>query len=178
MLEARLAVSRDGVNISYVDRRAWLPLGAGRARANRSCFFDGAFDAASSAVVRGLAQVGDETILFGWGAQFTHAGLDNWTEAAAARPALRSGLQRLALRRNGFVSLSTPVENSSAPGVLQTISLPRPLHCNLRGGFALELNLVSSIGRGVRLPRPPTVPHSLAHRMIFCYIQQFHTRRL
>ena len=33
---------------------------------------EGAFDAAGTAVARGISQVGDETVLFGWGSQYTH----------------------------------------------------------------------------------------------------------
>jgi hypothetical protein len=33
---------------------------------------EGSFDAAGTAVARGICQVGDETVMFGWGSQYTH----------------------------------------------------------------------------------------------------------
>jgi hypothetical protein len=155
LLEARLGFSRrSGSTISYVSRRSWLRRGPGRVRQSQTCFFDGTFDSASTAVAQGLWQVENETWLVGCGAQFTHAGLDNWTLAGVAN--VTSGLQRLRLRRNGFMSLSTSAENASSAGLLQTVPLPRPTHCTAGaagttghgGGFKLELNLVTDIGRG------------------------------
>jgi hypothetical protein len=34
----------------------------------------GAFDSASTAVVRGVVQTDQETIMYGWGSQYTHGG--------------------------------------------------------------------------------------------------------
>jgi hypothetical protein len=101
LLEARMAVSRDGTNVSYITRDAWLTRGSGQPRLNHTgicetplhrCIAavpggyrsadcaglyvwgadEGAFDAAGTAVARGISQVGDETVLFGWGSQYTH----------------------------------------------------------------------------------------------------------
>lgn len=149
LLEARLAVSRSGENVSYISRRAWLPRGVGQVRPYQTCFFDGEFDAASTAVAQGLWQVGDETWLVGWGAQYTHAGLDNWTMAASAQ--VKSGLQLLRIRRNRFVSLSTSPKQIATAGVLRTVSLSRPTHCNASTGFRLELNIVVEAGRGATI---------------------------
>jgi hypothetical protein len=74
LLEARMAVSRDGRNLTYIDRAAWLPRGDGLPRVNNTGVWEGAFDAASTAVVRGIVQTPEETIMYGWGSQYTHGG--------------------------------------------------------------------------------------------------------
>eukprot|EP01052_Picozoa_sp_SAG31_P012782 SAG31_NODE_755_length_12319_cov_6.335542_9_plen_141_part_00 len=58
LLEARMAVSRDGThNVSYISRDAWLSRGEGQPRVNHTGVYEGSFDAASTAVVRGICQV-------------------------------------------------------------------------------------------------------------------------
>ena len=75
LLEARMAVSRDGThNVSYISRDAWLVRGEGQTRVNHTGVYEGAYDAASNAVVRGICQIGEGTLMFGWGSQYTHGG--------------------------------------------------------------------------------------------------------
>ena len=74
LLEARMAVSRDGVNLSYISREAFLPRGVGRHRRNNTGVYSGAFDAGSTAVASGLVHTAEQTLLFGWGQQYTHGG--------------------------------------------------------------------------------------------------------
>eukprot|EP01046_Picozoa_sp_COSAG06_P037326 COSAG06_NODE_4203_length_4481_cov_3.519651_4_plen_312_part_00 len=74
LLEARMAVSRDGQNVSYIDRGAWLSRGSGEHRRNATGVYEGAFDAASTAVLVGLVQTETETTMYGWGSQYTHGG--------------------------------------------------------------------------------------------------------
>lgn len=74
LLEARMAVSRDGQHVKYISREAWVERGIGEHRNASTGVYEGAFDSASTAVARGLFQIGDETWLMGWGSQYTHGG--------------------------------------------------------------------------------------------------------
>ena len=80
LLEARMVVSRNGQNLSYIDRGAWLSRGSGEHRANATGVYEGAFDAASTAVLVGLVQTETETIMYGWGSQYTHGGYVGFTQ--------------------------------------------------------------------------------------------------
>ena len=65
MLEARLLASRDGANFSYIGangRDAVLPRGVGQHRKGHTGIFEGEFDAAATAVARGLFEVGDKIV--------------------------------------------------------------------------------------------------------------------
>jgi hypothetical protein len=132
--------------------------------------YEGAFDAASTAVARGIMQVGDETWLFGWGSQYTHGGYvgmslppcRGWTQPCP----IKSGLQKLVLRKNGFVSLSTARGGegaAAAVGSLATVPFKLP-ECSSRRGettgataLTLHLNIFAAIGRGalIELRSPP-----------------------
>lgn len=57
LLEARMAVSRDGANVSYISRDAFLTRGVGQSRVNHTGIYEGAFDAAGNAVARGFSHV-------------------------------------------------------------------------------------------------------------------------
>lgn len=64
-----------------------------------------------------------------------------------------SGIQRLRLRKNGFVSLSTTPNNGGTPGTLTTEPFVLP---SCGGVEVLQLNIFTTIGRGatVRLINP------------------------
>lgn len=65
LLEARLVASRDGANFSYIGengRDAFLPRGIGTHRPGYVGIFSGDFDAAATAVARGLFEVGDRIV--------------------------------------------------------------------------------------------------------------------
>jgi hypothetical protein len=99
MLEARLLASRDGSNFSYIGangRDAFVPRGAGAHRPGHVGIFSGEFDAAATAVARGLFEVGDKVVLLGYGSQYTHGGYTGFLSPGG--PVL-SGLQRLELRK-------------------------------------------------------------------------------
>jgi len=113
LLEARMAVSRDGKHLTYISREAWLTRGDGEHRMNHTGVYEGAFDTGSNAVVRGLVKTEAETILYGWGSQYTHGGYVGFTKPPARGQSdeIKSGIQTLRLRKNGFVSLA-PLESS------------------------------------------------------------------
>ena len=46
LLESRMVVSRDGIHLRYISRRAWPPRGIGKPRPGETGVFEGAFDAA------------------------------------------------------------------------------------------------------------------------------------
>ena len=150
MLEARLLTSRDGVNFSYIGangRDAFLPRGAGVHRPNHTGIFAGEFDAAATAVARGVFELGDKVILLGYGSQYTHGGYVGFQQPGG--PVL-SGLQRLELRKDGFGSLSSP--NSTVVATARTVPLQLPT-CGARGGngagkpkLQLRINVQTSIG--------------------------------
>lgn len=65
LLEARVLASRDGANFSYIGRNgrdAFLPRGMGEHRPGHVGIFHGDFDAAATAVARGLFEVGDRIV--------------------------------------------------------------------------------------------------------------------
>lgn len=65
LLEARVVASRDGVNFSYIGangRDAFLPRGMGMHRPGHVGIFSGEFDAAATAIARGLFEVGDKIV--------------------------------------------------------------------------------------------------------------------
>ena len=82
------------------------------------------------------------TSLHRYGSQYTHGGYVGM--GAPGGPVL-SGLQRLVLRRNGFVSLSTT--STDQPGVVQTDPFALP-PCTAGAALFLQLNIATTIGRG------------------------------
>ena len=152
-LEARLAVSRPGGKASYISREAFYPRGEGRPRVGNTGVYEGAFDAAATAIAQGLFQVGEETWLVGMGRQYTHAGYGGLPQppcrGRGPGPCVaNSGLQLLKLRRNGFVSLSTSAQNAAQSGVITTQPFKLPMQRGNGMPLVLQLNLVSAIGRG------------------------------
>ena len=120
LLEARMVVSRNGQNLSYIDRGAWLSRGSGEHRRNATGVYEGAFDAASTAVLVGLVQTETETIMYGWGSQYTHGGYVGFTQPPCRGKGdgpcpIGSGIQTLRLRKNGFVSLSSTSNDGVSP---------------------------------------------------------------
>eukprot|EP00041_Stephanoeca_diplocostata_P017296 m.345125 g.345125 ORF g.345125 m.345125 type:complete len:581 (-) comp20656_c0_seq1:654-2396(-) len=146
LLEARMAVSRDGhSDVHYISRAAWLPRGSGSHRLNHTGVYQGAFDSASTAVARGFFERGDYTIMVGYGSQYTHGGYAGFSLPGG--PVL-SGLQKLVLRRNGFVSLSTTSDVYGAIGKFQTNDFLLPTCTNTSSQLVLQLNIFVAIGSG------------------------------
>lgn len=153
LLEARMAVSRNGQNVSYIDRGAWLSRGSGEHRRNATGVYEGAFDAASTAVLVGLVQTETETIMYGWGSQYTHGGYVGFTEPPCRGKGdgpcpIGSGIQTLRLRKNGFVSLSSTSNDGVSPGIMKTQPFVLPT-CG--GEQVLQLNIFTAIGAGARV---------------------------
>ena len=164
LLEAQLAVGRvdihGAVNFSRLDRQAYLPRGRGYRKQPDKYFvqhpdFDGQFDSGSTAVAAGAFAVGDEHWQYGFGSQSTHGtalgvASANHTYDARYNPAHLSGLQRLVLRRNGFLSLSTL---GMTPGWARTVPMLLP-SC----AWKLVLNVETAITGvlNVRAIAPPT----------------------
>ena len=153
LLEARMVVSRNGQNLSYIDRGAWLSRGSGEHRRNATGVYEGAFDAASTAVLVGLVQTETETIMYGWGSQYTHGGYVGFTQPPCRGKGdgpcpIGSGIQTLRLRKNGFVSLSSTSNDGVSPGIMQTQPFALPT-CG--GEQVLQLNIFTAIGAGARV---------------------------
>jgi hypothetical protein len=123
LLEPRVVASRNGVNFSYIggSRDAFLPRGIGQARPNYVGIFEGEFDAAATAVARGVFEVGDKVVLIGYGSQYTHGGYSGFKQPGGP---VMSGLQRLEIRKDGFGSLSSV--NSTVLAVQQTVAMLLP----------------------------------------------------
>ena len=149
LLEPRLLVSRNGVNFSYADgpngREAFLQRGVGVRRPNVTGIFSGDFDAGVTAVARGIFEVGDQIVMIHQGWQYTHAGYANNKPGAPVPggPVL-SGLQRLTMRQDGFVSLSTA--DSTATASVRTVPLRLPSCEGAGSTLQLLLNLQTSVG--------------------------------
>jgi len=153
LLEARMVVSRNGQNLSYIDRGAWLSRGSGEHRRNATGVYEGAFDAASTAVLVGLVQTETETIMYGWGSQYTHGGYVGFTQPPCRGKGdgpcpIGSGIQTLRLRKNGFVSLSSTSNDGVSPGIMKTQPFALPT-CG--GEQVLQLNIFTAIGAGARV---------------------------
>ena len=134
LLEPRLLASRDGVNFSYVGgngRDAFVPRGPGVQRHGHVGIFKGAFDAAATAMARGIFEVGNKLVMLAYGSQYTHGGYQGWLTPGG--PVL-SGLQRLELRKDGFGSLAAA--NSTTTAAARTVPLRLPA---CPAGVALQL---------------------------------------
>lgn len=155
-LEARMAVSRHGGNLTYVDRGAWLPRGGGMHRATSTGVYEGRFDAGATAVVAGIVQSEDETVMYGWGTQYTHGGYVGFTEPPCRGKgpgpcAVHSGIQALRLRKNGFVSLSTTSNTAMSPGIMRTVPFTLPICTASAWQQTLQLNIFTAIGLGASI---------------------------
>jgi hypothetical protein len=149
-----MAVSRDGTQVTYISRQAWLARGSGQPRANHTGVYEGAFDAATAVAVRGFLQVADETWVYGFGSQYTHGGYVDMTHPTcrgSPKPCpVKSGIQKLVLRRHGFVSLSTAAVGDGAAnsgGNFTTEPFVLPV-CAEGQSLSLHLNIFAAIGRG------------------------------
>ena len=151
VLWTRLALSRNGVDFSYVSRAPYVERGLGRHRPNNTGVFDGALDAARSIVMAGQLETPDETWLYETGSQITHQGIvpHSWTPVAGGP--WRSGVLRLRLRKNGWVSLGTrSFEWTDPPAMLHTIPMARPA-CGNGQELGLRLNAQVASGGSVRV---------------------------
>lgn len=145
LLEAHLAVSRDGRNYTRLSREAFVPRGIGHPRAGYPGVFEGALDAASTTVATGSYNIGDQTVMVASGWQATHAGIDAILDPDEAKKIpggpILSGLQLLTARRNGFVALQTTVPSVEGVWFTKPLWLPR---CN-GNELGLTLNAMASI---------------------------------
>jgi hypothetical protein len=160
LLEAHMAVAKgpQGDRFHRISHDAYLPRGRGQRRPPNAVFaahpdFSGAFNSGSTAVAAGLITVEDEHWQFGFGSQSTHGtalGLRSLAipgdDQDALDPPHLSGIQKLVIRKHGFVSLRS--NGSMAPlsssGRLQTVPLVLP-KCN----WTLILNVQTAISGGV-----------------------------
>eukprot|EP01049_Picozoa_sp_SAG25_P003323 SAG25_NODE_190_length_12277_cov_10.004927_13_plen_660_part_00 len=166
-LEARMAVMRPGATQAvWVSRDPFYPRGAGTPRESNTGVYEGSFDAAATAVGQGVFQVAEETWLVGMGRQYTHAGYEGLPQppcrGAGPGPCpAQSGLQLLKLRRNGFVSLSTPASNAAQAGVITTHPFKLPT-CAPGAALILQLNIFAAIGRGAMVELHAAAAHSIS----------------
>jgi hypothetical protein len=122
-------------------------------KVNNTGVYEGAFDAAAVMIVRGYVQHEEQTVMYSYGEQYTHGGYVGWKQPPcrgqpASKPCpVQSGIQRVTLRKNGFVSLSTTSSNGNAPGVLTTNGFQLP-QCSGTAPQVLQLNIFTSIGLG------------------------------
>eukprot|EP00039_Didymoeca_costata_P014727 m.240982 g.240982 ORF g.240982 m.240982 type:complete len:608 (+) comp16083_c2_seq4:85-1908(+) len=142
LLEARMAVSRNGHNVSYVSREPFYARGMGHNRKNNTGIFEGDFNAASTAVARGMVHLDEKTLMFGFGSQYTHGGYVGFSHQGGP---LLSGLQTLELRKHGFVSVSTSKSNIKGTIMSSYFILPKCEGTQLQ----MDLNVESAIGLGL-----------------------------
>lgn len=144
LLEPRVLISRDGSNFSYIGpngRDAFVPRGVGKHRPNHTGIFEGEFDAASTAVARGIFEVDDKLVLLGYGSQYTHGGYVGFQRPGGA---VLTGLQRLELRKDGFGSLST-VDSTTAVSA-RTVAVKLPPKCTAGKQLQLMVNVFTPVG--------------------------------
>jgi len=122
-LDVRLAVSRDSVRWSYVDRRPFVGLGV-----------HGDFDDSTIYMTTGMIRKGAELWMYYNGADFTHGAYD----MAADR--YKGTISRVVLRLDGFVS----VDAAYSGGELVTVPL-------VFTGKRLVLNVETSVAGSVAI---------------------------
>ena len=122
-LDVRLAVSRDGVRWSYVDRSPFVALG-----------LEGEFDDSTIYMTTGLIRKGGELWMYYGGSDFTHGAYN------VAKDKYRGTISRVVLRLDGFVS----ADAAYSGGELVTV----PLRFS---GKRLELNVETSVAGSVKV---------------------------
>jgi len=127
-LDVRMAVSRDGVNFTYVDRSPFVPLGIA-----------GEFDDSTAYMATGVIRNGNELYMYYHGCDFTHGDYN------PERDKFVGTISRLVLRLDGYVS----ADAEYGGGTLTTV----PLVFN---GKRLELNVQTSVAGtvGVEIQDP------------------------
>ena len=169
LLEAHMAVSRDGKAFVRPSRQPYYPRGIGERRPPDDVFsfapdFGGAFDSGSTMVAAGALTVGDEIWQYGFGTQSTHGMTKGMLESPELPAKVRSNpdldpphdcaITRLVSRYDGLVSLRPT--NTSRQGLLLTKALQPPTSC--ASSWQLVINFESAIGGrvGVRALSPTT----------------------
>jgi len=122
-LDVRLAVSRDGVGWSYVDRRPFVPLGV-----------EGEFDDSAIYMTTGVIRKGAELWMYYGGYDFTHGAYN------VAEDEYTGVISRVVLRLDGFVS----ADAAYSGGELVTVPL-------IFSGNRLELNVQTSVAGSVKV---------------------------
>ena len=113
-----------------ISREPFVPLGVGKPRKNGTGVnygvYDGAFDSAIANVALGHFDRGDETWLYEQGGQRSHNGIlpQYWSPVAGGPVA--SGVQRLVMRRNGYVSLTTTSDKWGPAASFRTVPMALP----------------------------------------------------
>lgn len=122
-LDIRMAVSRDGMHFSYVERRPFVPLGIA-----------GTFDDSTAYMTTGLIRSGNELYMYYHGCDFTHGDYN------PERDKFVGSISRLVLRLDGFVSADAAYEG----GTLTTVPI-------VFSGKRLELNVQTSVAGTVQV---------------------------
>lgn len=122
-LDVRLAVSRDGVRWSSVDRSPFVPLGV-----------EGEFDDSAIYMTTGVIRKGAEVWMYYGGYDFTHGAYN------MAEDKYTGVISRVVLRLDGYVS----ADAAYAGGELVTVPL-------IFSGKRLELNVQTSVAGSVKV---------------------------